>query len=235
MIKMSIPKYTVDFQPNLAQQERVKSWMASENLENTGLYHYPDNITYHAGKRTLAIITTDHEAIGFVTWDIFKRSGHIAVAAIAAQYRKSGAGRFMVEAVLNNLKLQGMAAIHLECAPASSENFWRKMGFQAMPDIPAYTDRGSPALFKILSTAQETGVTTGEAIHIYKWGSNERTVWPVSYRTGTNKLKNPIITPAYKDWCIEHIKSGIALRSDKIKNFKSCTCYDDPFLVITEL
>ncbi|MBD1362984.1 GNAT family N-acetyltransferase [Mucilaginibacter sp. ZT4R22] len=232
---MSIQKYTVDFQPNLAQQEQVKSWMVSENLENTGLYHYPDNITYHADKCTLAIITRDHEAIGFVTWDIFKRSGHIAVAAIAATYRKSGAGRFMVEAVLNYLKLQGLAAIHLECAPANSENFWRKMGFQPMPEIPAYTGKGSPALFKILSTAQEIGVTPGEAVQIYKWGSDEKTLWPVSYRTGTNQLINPIITPAYKDWCIEHIKFGIALRSDKIKNFRSGTCYDDPFLIITEL
>lgn len=209
--------------------------MVSENLENTGLHHYPDNITYHAGKHTLAIITSDHEAIGFVTWDIFKRSAHIAVAVICAPYRKSGAGRVIVNAILNFLKQQGLAAVYLECAPASSEYFWRKMGFQPMPDIPAYTDKGSPALFKILSVSQEKSVTAGEAIQIYKWGSDERTVWPVSYRTGTNQLINPIIAPAYKDWCIEHIKSGIVLRSDKIKNFRSGTCYDDPFLIITEL
>jgi GNAT superfamily N-acetyltransferase len=232
---MSDKKYTVDFQPNEDQIEQLKSWMIHENQQRTGLVHDLSIVTEYARKNTLATITLENEAIGFVTWDIFKRRGHIAVAAVAAKYHRSGVGRYLMEALFDQLLQKGILALYLECAPAISEKFWRKMGFKKMPTLDGYSNNDAPCLYKTLLAAQETGVSNIPYIQLYEYGSAKKIRFPQHYIADTNELLKQIIIPVSGDCCIEHVKSTIAERSEKVKNFRAGNHFDDPFLIITAL
>lgn len=133
---MNPEKYDINFSPNQEQVEQLKKWMITENQLRTGLVHYIDIFQRHIEKNTLAVITHHHEAIGFASWDIFKRSGHLAVVAVSPPYRRSGIGRYLMEAVFYHLLQSNVFVLYLECAPAKSERFWKKMGFQTLPHLP---------------------------------------------------------------------------------------------------
>lgn len=232
---MSKTPYNIMFQTDYAQLEQLKAWMITENEQRTSFVHDISIITKHSNENTLATISLGDETVGFVTWDIFKRSGHIVVAAIAPKHRRSGIGRYLIEALFTHLLKQGILALYLECPSAVSEMFWRKMGFQKMPAIDGYSNNNTPRLYKSLLAVQESSVFNTNHIQLYKWGSTERQWWPLNYKPGTNELIKPIITPASGDWCIDYVKSELSERAVKVKNFRSGNYFDDPFLIITEL
>ena len=232
---MSENTYNITFQPDKAQLDQLKAWMIEENQRKGDFHHDISIITQHGSKNTLAIIISEQVAIGFVTWDIFKRRAYIAVAAVAVKHRKSGAGRFLTEALFSNLLQQGIMALYLKCASATSERFWRKMGFQKMPAIQSYTNGESTVLYKVLIPVQQQGVTIGPHIEVHEFGSTKKLCWPLNYKKGTNELLQPIITPVSGDWCIAHVTSVAPGGSEKIKNFRSGSYFDDPFLIITNL
>ncbi|MDB4918720.1 N-acetyltransferase [Mucilaginibacter sp.] len=232
---MSDQKYIIDFQPKEAQIAQINIWMIEENKKRTGLVHDLSILSYHAEKNTFATITTANETIGFVTWDTFKRGGHISVAAVAAEHRRSGVGCYLIETLFAYLLEKGILALYLECAPATSEKFWRKLGFKKMPPIDGYFNGDTPRLYKCLLPTQETGVSNGSYIQVYEWGNAKKMRWPLHYKPNTNELLQPIIQPVSGDWCIEHIISEIPKQSEKIKNFRSGSYLDDPFLIITAL
>ncbi|WP_342328068.1 GNAT family N-acetyltransferase [Pedobacter sp. FW305-3-2-15-E-R2A2] len=232
---MSQITHEISFQPDQVQIEQLKSWMISENKQRTGFVHDLSIVTNHSIENSLATITLANDVIGFVTWDIFKRTGYIAVAAVAPEYRRSGVGRYLIEALCARLLQQGVLALYLECAPAISEKFWRKMGFQKMPATKCYGNSDSPKLYKILLPVQTQSVSAAPYIQIYEWGSKKKLRWPLQYKSNTNELVQPIIMPVAGDWCIEYVKSEVPERPEKVKNFLSGNYFDDPFLIIISL
>lgn len=232
---MSETTYDITFRPDKPQLEELKRWMIEENQRKEEFVHDISIITQHAAKNTLAIVILGNEAIGFVTWDIYKRRAYIAVAAIAVKHRKSGAGRFLTQTLFSDLLQKGIMALYLKCAPATSEKFWRKMGFQKMPAIQTYTNGDSPVLYKVLIPVQQEGDADGPYIEVHEFGSTKKQCWPLNFKPATNELVQPIIAPVTGDWCITYMTSALTYGSEKIKNFRSGTCFDDPFLIITTL
>lgn len=232
---MSTIDYEVNFQPKQAEIDQIHQWMTEENKRRTGLIHDLSIVTDYASKDRLAIISLNEEAIGFVTWDTFKRGAHIVVAAVAAMHRGSGAGRHLMGTLFALLLEKDILAVHLECAPAISEKFWRKMGFKKMPAIDGYNNGDSPKLYKTLVDVQKPKKSTSSYVSIYKYGSDQKQQWPLLYHSGKNELIKPIITPVGGDWCIEVVNTELTQRSEKIKYFHSGKHLSDPFLIITEL
>lgn len=232
---MSFTHYTISFQPDEKQIAQLTVWMIAENQQRNGLTHDLSIITDHSRKNTLATISVDNEVIGFTTWTLSRQVSHIAVAAVAPTHRRSGIGRQLTEALFTHLQQNGIVALYLECAPAVSEKFWRKMGFQKMPKLPYHNNTETPRLYKIIVPVQESGKSKTPYLQIYEYGSTKKQRWPLTYKSGTNQLAQPIITPVGGDWCIEHVISTIPQWPDKIKNFKSGKYLNDPFLIITEL
>lgn len=232
---MTDPIFKVNFKPTLHEQEELKKWMIAENKGSTVLVHNINFVINNAQTYTLATISTANNTIGFVTWDVFKRNAYISLAAIAVNYRKQGAGRHLITTLLNNFVNSGILNVRLECAPAESEIFWRRLNFQTLPYITGYANNNNPKLFKMVVVIQEPKCCPAPYIEIYKHGSIENKRWPLHYKLGTNELVHPIITPVSGDWLIRYVNIENIEHSEKIKNFRSGICFDDPFLIITSL
>ena len=109
------------------------------------------------------------------------------------------------------------------------------MGFIKMPPVPGYANGDTPRLYLTLVPVQELGSYQIPCLQIFEYGSEKKQSYPLNYKPGTNELVKPIIVPAAGDWCIEHVRSKDAERPEKIKSFQSSSCFDDPFLIVTNL
>lgn len=117
-----------------AQLETVVRWLKKEHLEElngmSGFYCNRSIIRNSFRENRMKCLTIDRVLAGFATFHFSTSYSAIDIFEIRPGYRRNGYGKKFAGHLINMLLAQGAPYIAIECSPASSERFWRGLGFR---------------------------------------------------------------------------------------------------------
>lgn len=242
------------FNPTEKQLNEIKDWLIEEmNLTGESFYlnwnsiesaFNENKVDYR--KSELVTISKNNETIGFIVWSwhcLAIYSATIEIAAIKQSFRGNGFGTLIVNKLIPELISKNIYAVNLECAPKSSEPFWRHLGFV---DLPAggHQNGSNKRLYKVIiahSEVQEI-IVTDEFLELWNKdinstkGLDSTWKWNLIFREGTRILEKPIIHPFYScNWRIRLNKASLSIIDDKVKYFSEQNILFGDFIVIKEI
>jgi hypothetical protein len=226
-MKIANTELNVNFSPTQDEMEQIEQWLIQESkLTDNGFYCNWNEIfsDFHNGR--IAILNYNNCAIGFVTWSISQFKARIEIAEIKPNLRNKRFGKYLLDALLENLIQQTILVVDLHCKPITSKPFWKSLGFIELPltnKSTSLTNFFKNKLYKVLTPATPifNSESNGDIIELWcsephKKGGAEFTSWKWQ-----PKIKNDII----ELWCSEPHKKGAEFTSwkwqPKIKNDKS--------------
>jgi len=238
-------KIIFSFSPTKHQLTEIKKWLLDErNVTGEGFYCNWEIIESSFTKKKLATISVDDKTIGFITWYNYPDyTSRIDITEIKPTHRSKGLGQMLISKLLEKLILQNIYAVKLECAPSSSELFWRHLGFIDFPEHKFLWNKENKELYKILVPHLESQkvINTGECIELWNDESfgnqslNFTWKWQLLFKEGTRELVRPIIQPCHYDWRIKWTLNGAKIRDDKVKYFDKKEMIFGDFLIITRM
>lgn len=232
------------FSPTKYQLNEIKNWLIEEiNSTGFGFYDNWNCIESAYNKREIATISENNQTIGFITWSNYaKFSAIINITAIKSTHRNKGVGKKLISKLFTKLIFKNIYSVRLECAPSTSELFWRHIGFTDFPSCH-YWNGINKNLYKILvpHLNQEREETMDEYIEL--WDNepdfteklNSTWKWKLIFKDGTRELKNPIIHPCRKDWRIRWKNIDKIIIDEKVKRFGENEIIFEDFIVINKL
>lgn len=114
------------------QAETVIRWLKKEWLGNPdggGFYHNRSIIRQAARNGEMTCLRDGKTIIGFAVVTLGRDRAKVDILEVRPGYRGRGFGRHLAAHIVRMLVSQGAPRIELECAPRSSEAFWRALGF----------------------------------------------------------------------------------------------------------
>jgi GNAT superfamily N-acetyltransferase len=210
--------YKITYSPNQSDLAAIESWLQWEEDElGTGFLCNWASILNLSKNDKLIIISKNDAPIGFLGFIVNDPmpTAEIQILEIHPKHRKKGIGKLFVNSVLEHLKQNGTEAINLQCAPESSEAFWKKMGFLDYPDkretYQSYPSGANKKLYKIIVDHLEVDSVPDADEKLELWnmepnfalGKPSKYSWGIDYRRNSPELRNPIIFPANYEWKIE--------------------------------
>lgn len=241
-------KYQVSFSPADKQVKDIENWLIDESVETgEGFYCNWKVIEASSRKNELATISIKDKAIGFATWQLTTdKTARIEIVKIKSGYRKKGIGKKLITQLISFLKGIGVYVVDLECSPANSEYFWKRIGFLELPlslNSIYFTNGGNKKLYRVLieGLQKDSVLYADETFELWDdepFRTNENTpptfVWNVSLVAGTRILTKSIIHPAHYDWRLRWRCSGKTIKDDKVKRFNPNIVFG-PFVIIDAL
>jgi len=232
----------IKFNPKKNSLLQIEEWLIKEyNEKREGFYCNWTTIIKYFEQKTLAVITLNNEAIGFVCWYNSNYVARIEIMEVSPIYRKQYFGHLLFNQLNQYFIKKGIYVISLACAPAESEKFWKKLNFIEFP-LHEHFIRNDKNLYRItIPTESEPLNINNEFIELWEAEQylikNEQPdkIWEVNYKEGSNQLINPIIFPAHHDWRIRWRKGNEIIIDDKVKYFGKNKIYFDRFIIITKL
>jgi len=240
----------LSFSPTIDQLSIIEIWLKEEyQVKKIGFYVNWQNSALPAyAVNRLAILLKRDRPIGFITWFLEnEKVAEIQLAEIEPGKRKKGYGKYLLNAVVENLRQKGIHVVRLHCRPAGSENVWKKLGFSNFPNFKAFAEANSPEgkhLYRILNQVtdvQEKKHRENDLIELWAaqpWEiSDEKPQWSwyAQFIPSNYRLENPIISPAHYEWKIKWTRNGEVLHDGKIKYFPKIRLDFSDFLIIEEL
>jgi GNAT superfamily N-acetyltransferase len=229
--------------PNFNQLNEIKNWLSDESQKyNEGFFCNWKAVMRYFENNQLIILVKDLNVIGFTTWYIHDKIAlNIDIAEIHPDYRGNGYGKFMMHETFNFCKTKGAIVAKLFCAPSSSYEFWKSLGFKDMPEIG--NDLPKLSLYMPLIDVLETiNYENSESNTIELWNCEPYNItgvtasWIWSINPIKNKISPPILIPCNRDWNIRYSQNGRTIHEDKVKRFsiKNPIVFDS-FIYINEL
>lgn len=87
----------------------------------------------------LLIARSDAQVVGFALSRWVVDEEELLLIGVDSNYRRTGVGRNLINALLNNAKLSGQASIFLEVRNGNrAQNFYNEMGFRPVGRRPGY-------------------------------------------------------------------------------------------------
>ncbi|MCD9026789.1 GNAT family N-acetyltransferase [Luteimonas sp. BDR2-5] len=123
-----------------AQAETVVRWLKKEwagDPDAGGFYHNRSIIRQAARSGEMTCLYASRTIVGFSVFTLGQSRAKIDIFEIRPGYRGRGFGRYLAAHILRMLLSHGAARIEVECAPRSSEPFWRKLGFVDHEERPS--------------------------------------------------------------------------------------------------
>ena len=130
-----------------SQAETVIRWLKAElatDLIGGGFYHNRSIIRKAARNSEMKCLASGRNVLGFSVFTLGQARFAIDILEIRSEYRGLGYGHMLAMNVAEMLFSRGAPHIEVECAPRSSEPFWRKLGFVNHEE--AYIARSNPKL-----------------------------------------------------------------------------------------
>lgn len=235
------------YKVTLDQLNEIRSWLIEEEkTSREGFLCNWSSIVQSYEDKKLAILTTNKQAIGFITWFEWEKVARVQLAEIRPGYRRNGYGKYMAKELFFRLERIGIKVVDLHCQPASSEKIWRRLGFKAFPEVKDFERENSLKgryLYKILVPYLKStkSLVSREAVklwysepHLARTETADLT-WHPKFEKGTRNLVKPIISPAKRDWQISWNKLTGIPKTDKIKYFSRNEIDFGNFIIINTL
>lgn len=115
-----------------AQAETVIRWLKKEwvgDPDGGGFYHNRSIIRQAARNGEMTCLLAGETIVGFAVFTFGRSRAKIDIFEIRPGYRGRGFGHHLAVHIVQMLVSQGASRVELECAPRSSEAFWRTLGF----------------------------------------------------------------------------------------------------------
>ena len=169
---------------------------------------------------------------GFSWCSIYGKSGRLEIVEVLSSHRGAGYGSILVEKTLELLKNRGVLVIDVECAPITSEPFWRRFGFKDLTPGTSVNGSRSPQLYKpIAEHAYEMDPPvrlTQKDIRIELWNSppwnvdtdSATWIWQVPVLDG-GILKTPVIHSVNIEWRLRVTVGDRELHDDQVKRLQT--------------
>lgn len=200
----------VSFNPDKQNLDEIIDWM--ENEKNSPKESQGNWLAINSAFSENRLITAsiENKTIGFFALLQNGSTATINIAEIHPEYRNMGVAKSFLNQIIAFLLKHNYYALDLMCAPASSEDIWKKLGFINIPQSPKNKKSKNIILYRIITPILETTnkIDEGETIEIW---NNEpyNTVddkptwsWELKFREGTRILIAPIIQYTNYKWRI---------------------------------
>lgn len=210
--------------PTKEQFSELMNWLKFENEKfNDGFYCNRRSIEESFIVDLIFCILVDSNIVGFLCWTPHDKSINIDYLQIMREDRGFGYGQFLVNKSIDYFIEKGFEYVKLECSPAKSKLFWRKMGFK-----PYSLDIGecNQHMYRIIGEALESGFKIGT--HYFELWNGEPhetrekkpdSIWTLTFKDETNELMHPIIHPCRCDWRIRYRIGNEILKDSKANRF----------------
>ena len=239
---------SISLNPPLKSLNEIEEWLIDEDKKTKqGFYCNWKIIKKSFEEKNFAVISVNNSAVGFITWNESELVGTIDICEIKPTERGKGYLKILFTEVCAFFLKKNIVALSLECAPASSEVVWRKLGFIEFPEMPKlgiYSDYGNKKLYKVLISnvyENEEIIEGSETIELWNVEPHANDsiapIWKaqISFQPNKNKLQKWIIFPCKSDWRIRWRKGNEIYKVCKVKHFQSERIEYDPFLIIKRL
>lgn len=232
----------ISFHPSSEDIHEIEQWLLQEDKKTgEGFYCNWHLIMSSYNEEKLATISIDTNPVGFVTWQENEKTATISIAEINPKFRSKGLGRNLIATLFNRLRENGICVTDLQCAPASSETAWKKMGYQEFPQGLIYGLDGHKKLYQILVPSLKQ--TDKDALEIIELWDDEPHIatkeplwrWHPQIKPGTSELEEPIIHPAHYDWRIRWRKGTDVYKDTKVKYFSKEKVDFNKFIILNQL
>lgn len=128
-----------------AHLDTVIRWLRKEEIEEeAGFYCNRSIIRESFRKSEMKCLLVGRVVVGFAILSMHTSYSAIDIFEIRSRYRRKGYGRKFAGYLINMLMTQGPRRIFIECAPRTSEQFWRGLGFVDREATPSMF--GNPRL-----------------------------------------------------------------------------------------
>lgn len=124
---------TILRRPGPEDMRAIERWLEQEYVATgEGFWVNINVIRKAAHDREIMVARVGGLAVAFLVWgNAFPERGVIDILEVAPQFRERGIGRALYLNAEAMLRGRGVTAIRGKCSPASSEAFWRKLGFES--------------------------------------------------------------------------------------------------------
>lgn len=231
------------FKPNQKHLQQIEDWLLEEEEATRNGFYCNWNIIKNSYENNeMSIIVLNKVVIGFVIWQIYHYSATINIIEINPKYRGQQFGNLLINQLFQFFKTKGIVVVELQCAPETSESYWKLQKFIEFPDFERWNS-GNKKLYKILVPHCKYQKLTDKFEQIQLWDDepyatkNKKPVWTwkIKYKKGTNKLIEPIIFPSDYNWRICWKKDNEIFVDDKVKYFDKQKIIEGKFIYINEL
>lgn len=244
-----IADFQVSFRPKQEEFAEVENWLRLEEHETEdGFYCNLHLLRNSFTKGEMVVATLKEKAVGFLTWHQNSEFGaYINIAEIRPDLRGHGLGRKLVSAGFRHFRKIGLIVVDLECAPANSEGFWRKMGFLEFPKSShgwRFQIGGHKRLYRTLVDTLEPTNSTSPADEVFELWNDEAHlmrnaepswIWKLEFRNGTRELVKPIVHAAAPEWRARWRKGDEVFKDGPVKRLLPWENITGSFVMVTEM
>lgn len=225
---------TINTNPAIDKLNDIKVWLKTEeDTFGSGFYCNWSEIEKSFEKDKLITFSKNDQTIGFICWNTYSYPyAEIDIMEMHPELRGNGYGKKFYKFVEEYFREKNFFAIKLFCAPAESEIFWKKMGFQKFPKR-GYGESELTYYKPLLETNKLTEHTEGDKVELWDLEPYQVKEQKAKWTWGISKESPPIIHPVNSDWNLRLTKGGKILIEDKVKKFDIIDdIFYGPFLFI---
>lgn len=219
----------ISFNPKQKHLEEIGEWMIEEKqmpLNQNGNW---SAIVAAFENKKLIIATRKNITVGFYTISFSMFTISIDVAEVNPKFRKKGIGKLLLAEIIRKYQRKEIYAFHLFCAPESSQNTWKKLGFKYYLNNSSNDRSSKIEMYRIIKPVLSPKKYNPDLEHevIEVWNDephkinneNPTWIWKLQYLKNTNILKKPIVHFGEYSWRIRWRKGNVVYSDCKYKWF----------------
>lgn len=227
--------------PTKADLEEIRAWLLQEKQDIGESFIFNWNIIEEGfTEGRFASAKMHHQTVVFLVWSEPGRTAEILVMAVRPDMRGQGVGTRFVEKVFPYLtdKLD-VLVLEAQCAPISSEPFWRKHGFIDYPPNHPTARRSGIHLYRPMIEPLSTNPIQPPFAFLELWHRQPFEVTPDLQADSkfylaldpSGACSQTVAIPAANDWQVRLTCPGRQVRKEKVKHLFSPACREGGFLV----
>ena len=152
---MQNAKIVVD--PTPRHRRQLRKWLRDEQTNSRSGFYCNWQIINDAFKeKQIQCVCYRNNAIAFGVFGRLDTDTELSIVEVHPKYRNRGVGKVLMHHLIRYFREHDVRYVHLECVPASSEVFWRSLGFRAYRNSEA----GDSRVLLRRSTRRDIGLTT---------------------------------------------------------------------------
>jgi hypothetical protein len=237
---------TVSFNPTQDHLSQIHAWLTNELKETGEGYKKNWGIILKANERNcMAILLEKNLAVGFAIWYELELQVRLDIFCIQMNRRKEGLGIFFLDKLMSEFVTKQKYAIELQCAPPTSETYWRKHGFTDLSYQTSVAIGQNRWLYRnIVPSAERSPIENlGDFIALWDYEPSivkihhiqPKWTWKIEPEDSSNVLNKPVVFPCQPDWQIQYIKNGRPVETTKAKYFNEQNAHSNKMLVIKSI
>lgn len=216
------------FNPKQKHLDEIAEWIIDKieiPIKSSGNW---DCITDAYKNKNLVIATYKNKTVGFYAFSNNDSAISINVAEVNSNFRRRGIARLLLEEIIQKYE-KDIYALHLFCAPESSQKIWKKLGFKYFPNNSENNRSTKIEMYRIikpfLKPKRNNSKTEKEIIEIwndepYKTKNDEPNwIWNLKFIKKTRILEKPIVHFGHYKWRIRWRKGNEIFKDCGYKYF----------------